>query len=253
MSFQPFAYRDPSKPAPAATVPGDRAQAYAEPNFELPKDAQAADSAHRRPGHFKLDREVESQLGIDTRIRDEQDAKLKTELERRWEKMSEQAEVEGYTKGLAEGKAEAYKAELPRINERIEKMDRILQEFDSAREKIFTANEVFVMELVARVAGMVALKEVELDKDYVRRVVMALLQQLGSRDDLKIFLSEADSENIDSLRQVMEKEYGKLTNTMIEVSAEIPVGGCKIETRFGVVDASVATQIENVMKALKTR
>lgn len=250
MSFQRFEYRDPNKPA---TVPADQAKSYVEPNFELSKDAKAADSAHRRPGHFKLDREVESQLGIDTRIRDEQEAKMKKELERRWEKMSEQAEVEGYTKGLAEGKAEAHRAEQPRIKERIDKLDHLLREFDSAKERIFTANEVFVMELISRVAGMVALKEVELDKDYVRRVVMALLQQLGSRDDLKIFLSETDGENIDTLRAAIEKEYGKLNNTTIETSTEVPVGGCKIETRFGVVDASVSTQIENVMKALRTK
>ncbi len=109
------------------------------------------------------------------------------------------------------------------------------------------------MDLIARVAGMVALKEVELDQDYIRRVVMALLQQLGTKDDLKILLSEPDARNIDMLRSMIEKEYGKLTNTVIEASPDIEVGGCKIETRFGVVDASVATQIENVMKALKSR
>ena len=255
MSFKQFQYRDLSQPDPGMRpIPGgDGAQNYAEPNFEIGKDIQAADKAHRRPGHFQLDRDVESHLGIDQRIRQEQDDKVRKELERRWEKMSEQAEVEGYTKGLAEGKREAYQAELPRIKERLDKLDRILQEVDGARLQIFTANEVFLMDLIARVAGMVALKEVELDKDYIRRVVMALLQQLGSRDDLKIYLSEADGENVASLRTAIEKEFGKLNNTMIEPSPEIPVGGCKIETRFGVVDASVATQIDNVMKALNTR
>jgi flagellar biosynthesis/type III secretory pathway protein FliH len=97
----------------------------------------------------------------------------------------------------------------------------------------------------------VVLKEVAIDKEYVHRVVVALLNQLGTREDIKIFLSESDFANMESLRLSIEKEFGKLSNTTIETSQEIPVGGCKIETRFGVVDASVQTQIENITKALQ--
>ncbi len=79
-----------------------------------------------------------------------------------------------------------------------------------------------------------------------------LLQQLSTKEDLKIQLSEADFANVDMLRQSLEKEFGKLNNTTIEANPEIPVGGCKIETRFGVMEASIASQIENVRRALKT-
>ncbi|MGZ3711114.1 MAG: FliH/SctL family protein [Bdellovibrionota bacterium] len=258
MSFQPFEYQgakkkvtgeDTASPSAARSGP----PRYQEPTFVSRVNPKDADTAHKKKGHFHLDSAVAGQLGIDQRERELQEAFLEKELERRWEKMSEQAEAAGYTKGLEEGKIQAYKAELPRIAERMNKFDSILNEFDSSREKIFTANEGFLMDLIARVAGMVALKEVELDKEYINRVVMALLQQLGTKDDLKILLSETDAINIDALRGMIEREYGKLTNTVIEASPDISVGGCKIETRFGVVDASVATQIENVMKALKAR
>jgi flagellar assembly protein FliH len=254
MSFEPFQYQGQKKKTeatPSAPVPSGP-PTYQEPTFISRVSAKEADTAHKKKGHFHLDNAVAGQLGIDQREREQQEAYLEKELSRRWEKMSEQAEAAGYTKGLEEGKAEAYKAELPRINERMAKFDLILRELDGSREKIFVANEGFLMDLIARVAGMVALKEVEVDRDYVRRVVLALLQQLGTKDDLKILLSETDAMNIDVLRSAIEKEYGKLTNTVIEASAEIAAGGCKIETRFGVVDASVATQIENVMKAIKS-
>lgn len=257
MSFQPFQYQGQKKsPAqgPATSSGTEGTSKYKEPEFVSRVNAKEADAVHRaQKGHFHLDNAVAGQLGIEARERAEQEAWLEKELARRWEKMSEQAEAAGYTKGLHEGKAEAFKAEQPRIQERMARFDQLLQELDSCREQIFTANEGFLMDLIARVAGMVALKEVEVDPEYIRRVVMALLQQLGTKDDLKIYLAETDAANVDSLRASIEKEYGKLSNTVIEASPEIPAGGCKIETRFGVVDASVATQIENVMKALKTR
>lgn len=224
---------------------------FQEPKFETHQPAEVADSIHKKAESFKLDRLVVEQLGIEKRENEAQEERIRHEIERRWEKMAEKAEVEGFTRGLEEGKAEAYKAELPRIRERVEKLDFLLQEFDKFREKIFSANEAFLMDLIAQIAGTVVLREVQVDRDYIRRLVMTLLAQLGTREDIKIHLSQFDAENVEMLREAIGKEFGKLNNTSIEISDEIPAGGCKIETNFGVVDASIAAQIENVQKAMK--
>jgi len=247
MSFQKYEYRELGTAQEATT-----ARPYQEKRFDLQPEQMALDAGKKRGNHFSLDTNVAGQLGIEEKERREAEARLQKELDRRWEATREKAEVEGYAKGLAEGKNEAIQAEAPRIKERLAKLDHILQEFDHARERIFLANEAFLMDLIAQVTRMVVLKEVELDRQYLQRVLLALIQQLGTREDMKIYLSESDSANLVELRQAMEKEFGKLSNTTIEPSADIPVGGCKIETRFGVVDASIQTQIENVMKALKT-
>lgn len=233
---------------------GPAVKRYQEPKFEAHVNTSAVDAIHKKKSDssFKLDKIVIDQLGMEDRENAALETRVAREIEKRWELAAEKAEVAGYTRGLEEGKAEAYRAELPRIKERVEKFDHILQQFDSCKEKIFSANEAFLMELIAEVSGMVVLKEIELDKDYVRRLVTTLLQQLSTKEDLKIHLSEADFANVEALRSSLEKEFGKLNNTTIEASPEISVGGCKIETRFGVMDASIASQIENVRRALKT-
>jgi len=250
MEVKEFVYPDLTK----RKAEGPAVKAYQEPRFEAHVDAKQVDGIHKKDGgpSFKLDQIVIDQLGMEDRENAIREARIKKEIDRRWEQAAEKAEVGGYTRGLEEGKAEAYKAELPRVRERIEKLDHILNEFDSFREKIFKANEAFLMELIGEVAGIVVLKEIELDQDYVRRLVTTLLQQLSTKEDLKIHLSEVDFANVETLRQSLEKEFGKLNNTTIEASAGIPIGGCKIETRFGVVDASIASQIANVKRALKT-
>jgi len=241
-----YEYQDLTKKASSTGV-----RAYEEPKFEAHINAKKVDAIHKKAESFQLDSMVVDQLGMDERERQEQESRIRKEMERRWEQAAEKAEVAGYTRGLEEGKAEAFKAEMPRIRERLEKLDHLLQSFDSYRDKIFAANESFLMDLIAEVAGTIVLKEVEVDRDYVRRLVTTLLQQLGTKDDIKIHLSEADFANVETLRQSIEKEFGKLNNSSIEISAEVPVGGCKIETRFGLVDASIAAQIENVKRALK--
>jgi flagellar assembly protein FliH len=246
MSFQPYQFRelnsDGKAPVPAR---------FEEPSLLQRKNSADADASHRVKNHFNLDQNVAGQLGIHERERQEAEDKISRELERRWEATSEKAEVEGYTKGLEEGKAEAFKAELPRIAEKIQRLDSILQEFDSMRSRIFTANEAFLMEVISQVAGMVALRAVESDPDYLRRLITQLLHQLATKEDLKIFLAEADLHNVDELRASLEKEFGKLTNTSIEVGPDVQAGGCKIETRFGVVDASLTAQVANAIKTLK--
>lgn len=249
MTIRKYECTDFSKKA--ASGPGE-VRAYVEPKFEAHVNAKQVDSIHKKAESFRLDSIVVDQLGIEDREREEQEARIRKEMERRWEQAAEKAEVAGYTRGLEEGKVEAYKAELPRIRERIEKLDHLIHTFDSFRERIFSANETFLMDLIAEVAGTIVLKEVSVDRDYVRRLVTTLLAQLSTKEDIKIHLSEADYANVETLRQAIDKEFGKLNNTTIEASPDIPVGGCKIETRFGVVDASIGAQIENVKAALKS-
>lgn len=234
---------------PGKNIPG--AKKFEAPQFARHRDLSEVDATHRQLASFHLDQNVSSQLGLAQRQAEEAEAEVQREIARRWEKNAEQAEAAGYTKGLEEGKQEAYKAELPRIQERVQRLDNLLKEIDGMRDLIFSANESFLMDIVARVAGMVALKEISVDQDYVRRVVTTLLHQLGTKDDVKIHLSAADFANAASLHQQLEKEFGKMTNTTIEPSEEISAGGCRVETRFAVVDASLNAQIQNAVDSLK--
>jgi flagellar assembly protein FliH len=251
MPFEKYEFRELTPEAPQKEPEFAKAEFYQEPNFRTQRDVNEIGKILKKESHFQLDRHVASQLGLEEKARKEAEEKIEREIQRRWEQNSERAEVAGYAKGLEEGKQEAFKAELPRIQEKVAKLEHLFEEMNSFRQKIFSANESFLMDLIARVAGMVALKEVSVDPDYIRRLVISLMHQIGTKDDTKIYLSPEDFKNVDALYQSLQKEFGKLSNTTVEASDSIPVGGCKIETRFGVVDASISTQIENVMKALK--
>lgn len=249
MTFQKYEFQELSAEQPKKTF--SEAETYREPNFRTQRDAQEVSKILKQGSNFQLDHHVAGQLGLEEKARKEAEERIQKEIAKRWEKTSEQAEAAGYTKGIEEGRQQAFQSELPRIQEKVAKLDQLIEEMNTFRQKIFQANESFLMDLIARVAGMVALKEVTVDPDYIRRLLISLLHQIGTKDDTKIYLSPPDFANVDALYQSLQKEFGKLSNTTIEASEAIPVGGCKIETRFGVVDASVQTQIENVMKALK--
>lgn len=218
-----------------------------QPNSVLTNVAATTNS----DGRFRLDANVANQLHLDEAEKARVQEEIRVEIEQRWEKTKEKAEVAGYTAGLELGKKEAYEAELPRIKEKLLALDGVLNHIDTLREKIFQANEAFLMEIVAQVARMVTLKEVTTDQDYLKRVIISLMSQLGTKDDVRVLISQNDVQKIDLLAQAIQHEFGKLNNTVVEASNSVPEHGCKIETRFGVIDASVQTQVENIIKSLK--
>jgi flagellar assembly protein FliH len=250
--FQPYQFQDLSKAPPPSSVKTEATDTFVEQEFAKKKPAiSEAQEQMATELRFQLDDQVAGHIGLAEKERIRAEEQIRREIEQRWERTAEKAEVSGYTKGLDEGKLEAIKAEEPRIREKLERLDSLLQQMDKWREKIFLANEAFMVDLVSRVAGMVALKEIKSDPDYIRRLVLHLLNQLGHPEDTKIYVGPSDSANIEELRAVVEKEFGRLQNLSIESSPEIQSGGCVIETRFGVVDGRVNTQIENAMRALK--
>jgi hypothetical protein len=134
-----YVYQELSKKA--ASEPGVRP--FQEQKFEAHVNAKAVDNIHKKSDAFKLDSMVMDQLGIEARENQAQEERIKKEIERRWEQAAEKAEVAGFTRGLEEGKTEAYKAELPRIRERLEKFVFFFYVFYKINEKIFKSQETF--------------------------------------------------------------------------------------------------------------
>ncbi|MCO5144468.1 MAG: FliH/SctL family protein [Oligoflexia bacterium] len=230
-----------------------QAKPYVQKKFDTEASHTVVQTSDIKKDRFFLDETVAGQLGIEEKKRKEFEDKINAEINRRWELTKEKAEVEGFTKGLEEGKSEAYKAEAPRIKERLEKLDNILATFDSCKEKIFLTNEALLIEVIGKIAKMIVLKEVSIDGEYVKRLVIHLLQEIGEKDDLVISLSKEDSENIESLKTAIQQEFGHLKHTVFEISDSLSKGSCQVETKYGVIDASVSTQIEKALESIKSK
>lgn len=251
--FVPFSYTPDSKgtpkPAPAESKQNQDFQA---PSFEVHPSHTVNHVAHNiRSAKFELNSMVADAIGVEEEERAREEKKMNVELERRWEILKAKAEVEGFQAGLSDGKKEAYLSERPRIEEKLARLEKVAEEISNVKEKIYKANEQFLMELIAQVVRTVVLKEVELDKDYLKRVITTILNQTGAREDIRILVSEQDRQLLDGLHMILEKEFGKLTNTVIEIGPDISPGGCRVETRFGVVDASLQTQVDNIVRTLR--
>jgi len=156
----------------------------------------------------------------------------------------------GYKEGLEKGFEEAYKKLKIDSAASVAKFDQLVTEAENAKAEIFRANERFLMELVFRIAKTVLLRELTTDKDYIIRLAKELISRVGVRDNLTLKINTEDAHTIDLLKEGLKKAYGELNNLNIEASNQVSRGGCKIETEWNEIDASLETQLKGIHDAL---
>lgn len=250
-SFKPFRPVD-SKVSPAVSAdtagapPSFKSQTFARPVNAL---VSGTVEGHGAPG-FHVHPLIAGQLGLEEKELARVQAEIEKEIERRWIEAKEKSEVEGFTAGLAAGKKEAILAEKPRIEERLKRMDLLLAQIDQQTKLIFTANEDFLMGLLAQLLRAITLREIELDKEYTKRLVLHLIGQLSEKSDLVLTISDKDVQGMHALSQAIEHKFSTLRNLRLQQSPELSPGSCRLETKTVALDASVEEQIRNAMKVL---
>jgi flagellar biosynthesis/type III secretory pathway protein FliH len=189
-------------------------------------------------------------LGLEEKQASQREHEIQREIDRRWVEAKEKAEVEGYTAGLNTGKREAYLAEKPRIEEKLKRLETLLQSVDSMTANIFLANEDFLTKLMAQLLQIIAIKEIELDKEYLNRLVLHLINQMADRRELTLTIGELDLVLVQKLREAIEHKFPELTTLRILTNIDLKPGSCRLETKSVMIDASLENQIRNAMQVL---
>lgn len=186
--------------------------------------------------------EEEERRVIDTRVQD-QVAEIR-------EQARLEGEKKGFEAGLKKGRDEAYEEFKQEASESLQSFASSVQSFESLKAEVFKANEKFLMELVFRIARMITLKELSTDPEYVLRLSRDLLDRVGIRDNVKIRIHPKDVQSIELLKSELVKSFSDLKNLGIETSEDVPSGGCKLETQWSAIDASIETQLAGIRDAL---
>lgn len=207
-------------------------------------------SRHQKDRRFAMNPLLKEPLSIEQEERRVMEEKVRARIQTLAEEAKAQAAALGYQEGLNKGFDEAFKRVQAEGAESLQKLDQLVSEAEKAKEEIFRANERFLIELVFRIARMVVLKELSTDKDYVLRLAKELVARVGVRDNITLKINPEDAQTIESLKEGIEKAYGKLSNLNIEASSQVNRGGCRIETQWNAIDASIDTQLQGIGQAL---
>lgn len=211
-------------------------------------DAERSAKAQKE-ARFSMSGLLKNPLGV----QQEEQRVIEEEVVRRVNEIRETARQDGFQQGLDEGlrlgKAQAYEEARVESTIQLGKFTSFLNGCENAREEIFKANESFLMETLAKLTQRVILKELESDRTYITRVAKDLVENVKSREYVRLQVNADDFEAAGKIRENLEKELGELKNMTIEVNEDIELGGCMVETDLNAVDATLEAQLQRVFES----
>jgi flagellar assembly protein FliH len=184
----------------------------------------------------------------------EEEARIEEEVKRRLDArlatVRESATKSAYEEGLSKGRTEGRAAALEKAKPMIDTFEGLIAQFENMSADIFKANEEFLIRLVYRCAKAVILKEMQEDTAYTRRLITQLIERLGTKENIKIFVGQKEYSSAEALKAGLAQTLGQLKNISVELDSTVTDRGCRIETDFGEVDARIEVQLQALAATL---
>ena len=156
----------------------------------------------------------------------------------------------GTEEGREIGRREAHDEVAAAASPVLDRLQALVAEFDGIKKTMYDANERFLTELVLRITRKVCLKEVAGDAEYIQRLARSMIEQSGARENIRVRLNPSQVDAITSLRAELGRSMGELRNLHVELSSDVPEGGCAVETDFSSMKASIDTQLDAIHDTL---
>ncbi len=137
----------------------------------------------------------------------------------------------------------------------LERVQRLLHEvvtsFARQREELLAQLRPSVIRLVVGMARRIVGRELRTDRDAIKRVIDEALAELGRSGRVVARVAPADAE---ALRQAASEDLWA-PPTMVELDIVgdpgVAPGGCVLESDYGQVDATIATQLDELARTLE--
>lgn len=164
----------------------------------------------------------------------------------------EEGTAQGYEEGKKRGEQEAIAKFQAEAAARLERIDALVVAMEGAKAELFEANREFLTNLIFRISKMVLLRELKTDSEFLLRLARELIEKTGLRENLTLKIHPGDAESVETLKAGIMQSYSGLKNLSVELSDHVVQGGCVLETEWGAIDASLETQLSQILKSLDT-
>ncbi len=153
------------------------------------------------------------------------------------------AEAEGLKAGREVVEQMVGKQVLPALR-------KVTQDIQYAKQAWLTQWEKSAVHVAAAIAGRVIRRELPNMPDVPLALVREALELAAGSPQLKIHLNPSDHEKLGKEVELIVKELSGLASTELVADPEITPGGCRIDTRFGVIDQQFEAQLARIEEEL---
>jgi flagellar assembly protein FliH len=175
------------------------------------------------------------------------------EIEANLKRIENEAFQKGYQDGLSKGKEEGVEQALTEtmgmVNERLGRMDQLLECFHEPISQLSFEVEHELLGLIKVLFTNFLDKEITLNDEYVLKIIDDALKELPICNEKKyLYLSEQDKAFLDEVSSEYKKEWAeKYGQLVIDVNPDFTRGEVYIKTTETTIDGTVETRIRNLI------
>jgi flagellar assembly protein FliH len=192
-----------------------------------------------------LDEQAQQRYEEAARIRaeaEQQAEQLVADARESAEEIREQARLEGFEEGRAEGLKRRYEE----AGVHLERLDLILHELGEYRRRVIYYAEKDGIRLAMLMARKLLRQELTINRKAVWNVLAATLREIEDKGTFSIWLSTEDYRFAAAARPALERYLAEDQAITFRARATLQPGDVLIETDRDVIDLSLATQLHHL-------
>jgi flagellar assembly protein FliH len=159
-------------------------------------------------------------------------------IEQLKQETAKQAHAEGCEQGFQKGQEEAARL--------IEQIHKVLSKAIEKRKEIIESSETQLINLVLLIAKKVVKVISENQRNVVINNVLQALGKLKARSEIIIRVNAADVQLTTEHAKNFVKQMENVAGATVVEDASVEKGGCIIETDFGLLDARITAQLQEI-------
>lgn len=173
-------------------------------------------------------------------------AKIVQQGHRDAERIRRQAE----TAGRKAAEAAAERVLEQRVAERMEALvpalERVVHEIDQQKGEILSRWQRTALSVIIAIAERVVRRELSQKPEIALDLIAEALQLATGAADITLHVSPNDYENMRPQIERLSATVARLAPSQIVADPAVSVGGCRVETRFGVIDQQIESQLRRI-------
>lgn len=127
---------------------------------------------------------------------------------------------------------------------------QVIQDIQHAKQAWLTHWEASAVHVSAAIAQRLIRRELTRHPEITLTLIREALELAAGSSQVRIHLNPADHKEIGQRAEALIKELSTLTTAELLADPEVTPGGCRVETRFGIIDQQFEAQLKRIEEEL---
>ena len=199
---------------------------------------------------FRIEHLVSESTGVGELERLSIEEKVEQQALSKVKEMQEDAYKQGFELGRTEGAVAGFEEYKADITTRLEGFDQLLMKVENLKAQLVNHNEVYFIKLLYQMATKIAMSEISEKPETIISVLREVTETAQSDQKMNVKLAPSDFKFITDSYEQLSRNFEFLKNLKLEAAPELSAGGCKIETNYGSINATIEQRVAKLWENL---